>query len=51
MRGLWRIFVLLFLVLTLSSTLKAKSQPFGLAGNAPLEQNRLVVFEAFLRST
>ena len=52
MHRLTGIFTLLFLFLTLISPSSASSQTSGLTNDdASLTQNRLVVFEAFMRST
>ena len=51
MRYIARISVLLSLVLVFGNPLNAKSQVFDLPNNNPLAQNRIVVFEAFMRST
>ena len=51
MRCHTRISILLFFILVLGNPTKARSQTLDLSNNAPFGQNRVVVFEAFMRST
>ena len=51
MHRLSRISVLLVFILALGIPLKVKSQNLEKSKNDPLVQNRMVVFESFLRNT
>ena len=52
MQRLVRIFILLSLCIAFSNPSRVVSQTYDLSDDiAPLTQNRLVVFEAFMRST